>query len=172
MCKPLIVAILTSSILILSACSGGIESDLETALNNDTERMPICGTFQTYRKVAINGLDKVVMKTYPIKGWRPTDSERKEMKPRGRLCFGKRSVDKIVEFTTPSDFGGKKFTEVVFSYKMELNDLARNLRIDEFIQNAYGKPLQAKAVLFETNNGWRVDKIIWASSQKKTRHPP
>jgi hypothetical protein len=80
-------------------------------------------------------------------------------------------VNKIVEFTTPSDFGGVKMTEVVFSYEMEFNDLARDLRIEEFIQNAYAKPLQAKAVLIETNKGWRVDKVKWAPSNllSKTR---
>ncbi len=162
--QPLNIIMITGLILTLSACSGGMESDLETALVNDMKQMQICGKFKTFRRVALNGLSNLEMKTYPVKGWHPTDTELKEMNTRGSLCFGNRTVNKIIEFTTPSDFAGMKITEVVFGYEMKLNDLARNLRIDEFIKDAYTKPLKAKAVLIETNNGWRVKNITWAPS--------
>ncbi len=165
MYKQLLITITTGSILILSGCSGGIESDIKTALDNDKELMPICGSFQSStRTITINGLHKTSIKTYPVKGFKPKGSELETFKNGAKQCYGSRSVNNIEEFTTPSDFGGMKITKVVFSYEMEFNDLARNIRVDEFIRDAYAKPLQAKAVLIETNKGWRVDKITWAPS--------
>ncbi len=74
-------------------------------------------------------------------------------------------VKDILEFTTPADFAGKKVTEVKFSYEIELNDLAPKIGIDESFINAYSNPLVAEAVLSETNNGWRVEKIKWLENE-------
>ncbi len=170
MYKRLLITITTGSILMLSACSGGIESDLKTALNNDKERMPICGSYRPSTRIITidgSGLQNIKIKTYPARGDAP-----KVVTKRGGstpLCFGGRSVNEIVEFTTPSDFGGMKMTEVVFSYKIDFNDMARKLRIEESLQKAYAEPLQGKAVLVETSNGWRVEKISWAKNKQMGR---
>ena len=158
MYKKLLSAVVIGLMLMVSACSGGIEEALKAALNNDKKRMQICGSRESLRTITIDGLHKTKIRIYPIEGadlgafWDDADH-----------CFGSRSVTNIVEYTTPSDFGGMKMTEVVFDYDMEFNDLARNLRVDNLIRDAYGKPHRAKAVLVETNNGWRVRKITWST---------
>jgi len=162
MYKQLLITITTGSILMLSACSGGIENDLKTALKNDKERMPICGSYRPATKIIT--IEGIKIKAYPARGDEPkVETKRGGSAP---LCLGGRSVNEIVEFTTPSDFGGMKMTEAVFSYKIDFNDLASKLQIEESLQKAYAKPLQGKAVLVETSNGWRVEKINWAKNKQ------
>jgi len=172
MYKKLLFTITTGSILMLAACSGGVEGDLKTAINTDKERMPVCGKYHpSAMSISLNGMSNTKIRTYPVKDLKPKNSGPELFRNGSRQCYGSRSVNEIIEFTTPSDFAGKKMTEVVFSYEMELNDLARYLRVGEAIQNAYAKPLQAKAILIETNKGWRVDKIRWnfSDSFRKSR---
>lgn len=166
MYKKSLITITASSILMLSACSGGIENDLKTALNTNKEKLQICGSYRpSTRTITINGggFKNIRIKAYPAKGEAP----KVETKRGGSasLCFGGRSVNDIIEFTKPSDFGGMKMTEVTFSYKIDFNDIASKLRIEESLQKAYSDPLQGKAVLVETNKGWRVEKISWPKNQ-------
>lgn len=160
--KQLLITITAGSILMLSACSSGIENDLKAALKSDKERMPICGSYRPATKII--SIEGIKAKAYPARG----DEPKVEVKRGGsaRLCLGERSVSEIVEFTTPSDFGGMKMTEAVFSYKMDFNDLAKKLRIEESLQKAYAEPLQGKAVIVETSNGWRVEKISWEKNKQ------
>jgi len=99
-----------------------------------------------------------------IVGFNITEKGEKYLKSGSPLCFGKRVVTEIVEYTVPSDFGGEKLTEVTFKYEIEFNDLVDELNIKESLKNskatkkAIGKN-QARAMLIETSNGWKVKNI-------------
>ncbi len=130
------------------------------ALAVDKENMSICGSYNPDDSISVDKLLGTKIKVYPV-----DPNAHLALRKDKRACFGSRSIKDIIEFTTPSDFSGKKVTEVKFSYEIELNDLAPKIGVDGSLIKAYRNPLVGEAVLSETNNGWHVEKIKWLKNK-------
>ncbi|MGI2906812.1 hypothetical protein [Tolypothrix sp. VBCCA 56010] len=81
------------------------------------------------------------------------------------FCFGEVELDKIVNFTEPTDFFGRTVSEVKYTYRIKnLPSWTSDSQVQALIPavarmvQTKDKPAEVKAALFLTGNGW-VDEL-------------
>jgi hypothetical protein len=97
-----------------------------------------------------------VFREFPAGRWDPR-------KPVGAFCYGTPAVDSVVRYTEPAEEMGQVQTEVTYTYS--LRDVAPWARDPQFRRAApeverelaeAGPPREARAILVEASDGWRV----------------
>lgn len=85
----------------------------------------------------------------------------------GAFCFGTASVDSVSNFTEPSDAFGMTITHVKYSYAVA--DIPAWIKPEKLPKNQYKlkadsesvkAPIETKATLILTNNGWVHEKLF------------
>lgn len=85
----------------------------------------------------------------------------------GGFCFGKATVDSIVNFTAPTDAMGAKVSEVIYTYTVtDFPEWAKNpelLQLDDRLKKdatSAETPIKTKGLFVLTNNGWVHHKLF------------
>ena len=84
------------------------------------------------------------------------------------FCYGNYAVEEITNFTEPSDFMGEKVSKVKYTYKAK--DIASWVKENDVLKNSFNRiakdiasidnPIEGKAALILTNNGWTHEKLF------------
>lgn len=99
-----------------------------------------------------------------VTGYPLTKKGEKYFKFGKPVCLGNRRATKVTQYTKPAPNNGVTASIVKFTYETDLNDLSKDLKVAQSIQNAIVAPRfkgNGEAALVETNNGWSAEQVSW-----------